>query len=275
MILPSSPAVRAQFAAMTAAADEELDLAATALMIAAEEYPQLTPARYLDELERLASRVRERLAGETAPLVVLQELSHVLFREERFRGNAEAYYDPRNSFLNDVLDRRVGIPISLSLVYLEVGWRLGLPLEGVGFPGHFLIRYEGEVVRVLLDPFEDGRLRFEDEAQSLLDRVYGGLVRLQPEFLEPTGKKDMLVRLLKNLKAIYLNAGEDGKALAAVERILLLRPVPVELRDRGMLLARAGRRAEAIADLESYLAQVSEAPDARRVRNTIEQLSRD
>lgn len=275
MILPSSPTVRAQFAAMTAAADEDLDLAATALIIAAEEYPQLTPARYLAELERLAGRVRERLAGETAPLVVLQELSHVLFREERFRGNAEAYYDPRNSFLNDVLDRRVGIPISLSLVYLEVGWRLGLPLEGVGFPGHFLIRYEGEVVRVLLDPFEDGRLRFEDEAQSLLDRVYGGLVRLQPEFLEPTGKKDMLVRLLKNLKAIYLNAGEDGKALAAVERILLLRPVPVELRDRGMLLARAGRRAEAIADLEAYLAQVSEAPDARRVRNTIEQLSRD
>ena len=272
--MPSSPEVRAQFAAMTAAADEELDLAATALLIAAEEYPELTPARYLAELDRLAERVRERLAGETAPLVVLQELSRVLFREERFRGNADAYYDPRNCFLNDVLDRRVGIPISLSMVYLEVGWRLGLPLRGVGFPGHFLIRYEGEVVRLLLDPFENGRLRFEDEAQNLLDRVYGGLVRLQPEFLEPTGKKDMLVRLLKNLKAIYLNAGEDGKALAAVERILLLRPAPVELRDRGMLLARAGRRAEAIADLEAYLAQVVDAPDARRVRNTIEQLAR-
>lgn len=274
MILPSSPEVRAQFAAMAAASDEDLDLAATALLIAAEEYPELVPARYLSELDRLAERVRERLAGETAPLVVLQELSQVLFREERFRGNAEAYYDPRNCFLNDVLDRRVGIPISLSMVYLEVGWRLGLPLEGVGFPGHFLIRYEGEVVRVLLDPFENGRLRFEDEAQSLLDRVYGGLVRLQPEFLEPTGKKDMLLRLLKNLKAIYLNSGEDGKALAAVERILLLRPAPVELRDRGMLLARAGRREEAIADLEAYLAQVSDAPDARRVRNTIEQLAR-
>lgn len=272
--MPSSPEVRAQFAAMTAAADEELDLAATALLIAAEEYPELTPARYLAELDRLAERVRERLAGETAPLVVLQELSRVLFREERFRGNADAYYDPRNCFLNDVLDRRVGIPISLSMVYLEVGWRLGLPLRGVGFPGHFLIRYEGEVVRLLLDPFENGRLRFEDEAQNLLDRVYGGLVRLQPEFLEPTGKKDMLVRLLKNLKAIYLNAGEDGKALAAVERILLLRPAPAELRDRGMLLARAGRRAEAIADLEAYLAQVVDAPDARRVRNTIEQLAR-
>ncbi|NIQ51989.1 MAG: hypothetical protein GWN71_00440, partial [Gammaproteobacteria bacterium] len=86
-------------------------------------------------------------------------------------------------------DRRVGIPISLSLVYLEVGWRLGLPLTGVGFPGHFLVRYEGEVVRVLLDPFDAGRLRFEDQAQELLDRVYGGLVRLQPDFLQSTGKK--------------------------------------------------------------------------------------
>lgn len=274
MILPSSPAARAQFAAMASAADEEIDLAATALVIAAEEYPQLSLSKYLAELDRLADRVRERLAGETAPLLVLQEVGEVLFGEEGFRGNAEAYYDPRNSYLNDVLDRRVGIPISLSLIYLEVGWRLDLPLVGVGFPGHFLVRYEGEVIRVLLDPFDGGRLRFEDEAQSLLDRVYGGLVRLQPEFLAPAGKKDMLVRLLKNLKAIYLNAGEDEKALAAIERILLLRPVPVELRDRGMLLARAGRRDEAIADLESYLEQVADAPDARRVRNTIEQLTR-
>jgi regulator of sirC expression with transglutaminase-like and TPR domain len=274
MILPSSPPARAQFAAMTAEAEDKLDLAATALMIAAEEYPQLSPVSYLEELDELAGRVRQRLGDETAPLLVLQEMNQVLFREERFRGNAEAYYDPRNSFLNDVLDRRVGIPISLSLVYLEVGWRLGLPLRGIGFPGHFLIRYEGEVIRVLLDPFEEGRLRFEDEAQSLLDRVYGGLVRLQPEFLEPAGKKDMLVRLLKNLKAIYLNAGEDGKALAAIERILLLRPVAVELRDRGMLLARAGRAAAAMIDLEEYLSRTPDAPDARRVRNMIEQLAR-
>jgi regulator of sirC expression with transglutaminase-like and TPR domain len=274
MILPSSPPARVQFAAMTTEAEESLDLAATALLIAAEEYPQLSPAPYLDELDRLAERVRQHLGEETAPLLVLQEMSRVLFREERFRGNAEAYHDPRNSFLNDVLDRRVGIPISLSLVCLEVGWRLGLPLQGVGFPGHFLIRYEGEVIRVLLDPFEEGRLRFEDEAQTLLDRVYGGLVRLQPEFLESTGKKDMLARLLKNLKAIYLNAGEDAKALAAIERILLLRPVAVELRDRGMLLARAGRAAEAVADLEEYLTRTPDATDARRVRNMIEQLAR-
>src|SRR5690606_19213864 len=160
---------RDRFAAMVLKPEPDLDLAAAALQIAAEEYPQLVAGPYLQRLDLLAERVRDRLDNETAPLVVLQELNRVLFEEERFRGNAEAYYDPRNSFLNDVLDRRVGIPISLSLVYLEVGWRLGLPLSGVGFPGHFLVRYEGEVVRVLLDPFDGGRLRFEDQAQELLD----------------------------------------------------------------------------------------------------------
>jgi len=267
---------RDRFAAMVTRPESELDLAAAALEIAAEEYPQLVPGPYLQRLDVLAERVRDRLGDETAPLIVLQELNRVLFEEERFRGNAEAYYDPRNSFLNDVLDRRVGIPITLSLIYLEVGWRLGLPLSGVGFPGHFLVRYEGEVVRVLLDPFDGGRIRFEDQAQELLDRVYGGLVRLQPEFLESTGKKGVLVRLLKNLKAIYLNSNEDRKALAAIERILLIRPTAVgELRDRGMLLARAGRVAEAIADLETYLNAAPDAPDARRVRNMIERLGRE
>jgi regulator of sirC expression with transglutaminase-like and TPR domain len=266
---------RDRFAAMVTKPEPELDLAAAALEIAAEEYPQLVPGPYLQRLDLLAERVRDRLGDETAPLIVLQELNRVLFEEERFRGNAEAYYDPRNSFLNDVLDRRVGIPITLSLVYLEVGWRLGLPLTGVGFPGHFLVRYEGEVVRVLLDPFDGGRIRFEDQAQELLDRVYGGLVRLQPEFLESTGKKGVLVRLLKNLKAIYLNTNEDRKALAAIDRILLIRPTAVgEMRDRGMLLARTGRVAEAIADLETYLNAAPDAPDARRVRNMIERLSR-
>lgn len=273
----TSPAMTARdrFSAMVARPEEEVDLAEAALLIAAEEYPQLPVEPYLQRLDVLAERVRDRLGVETAPLLVLQELNRVLFSEEGFRGNAEAYYDPRNSFLNDVLDRRVGVPISLSIVYLEVGWRLGLPLAGIGFPGHFLVRYEGEVIRVLLDPFDAGRLRFEDQAQELLDRVYGGLVRLQPEFLEPSGRKDMLVRLLKNLKAIHLNARDDAKALAAIERILLIRPgAPAELRDRGMLLARSGRAAEAVADLERYLASSPEAPDARRVRRMIEELGR-
>jgi regulator of sirC expression with transglutaminase-like and TPR domain len=264
---------RSRFASLVSGAEPELDLAAAALLIAAEEYPQLALAPYLRRLDLLAERVRDRLSDETAPLVVLQEISRVLFEEERFRGNTAAYYDPRNSFLNDVLDRKAGIPLTLSIVYLEVGWRLDLPLSGVNFPGHFLVRHEGETMSVLVDPFLDGRLRFEDEAQDLLDRVYGGMVRLQPEFLKPAGKKDIIVRLLSNLKGIYMNTRDDARALAAIERILLVRPTSVsEVRDRGMLLARSGRVDEAIAELERYLDYAPEAPDARRVRLLLDEL---
>jgi regulator of sirC expression with transglutaminase-like and TPR domain len=267
------PSPRARFAAMAALPDQEVDLAAAALLIAAEEYPQLVVEQYLQRLDMLAERVRDRLWNETAPLVVLQELNRVLFEEEGFRGNAREYHDPRNSFLNDVLDRRLGIPITLSILYLEVGWRLGLPLEGVNFPGHFLVRYVGEAIPLLVDPFLGGQIRFEDEAQELLDRVYGGMVRLRQEFLQPAGKKDMLTRLLRNLKGIYLNERDDRRALAAIDRILLLRPTAApELRDRGLLLARTGRVGEAIADLERYLDIEPEAADARRVRKLIEDL---
>jgi regulator of sirC expression with transglutaminase-like and TPR domain len=273
MLMTTTP--RERLAELIARPDPEIDLAAGALLIAAEEYPQLRDAPYLRRLDLLAERVRDRLASETAPVLVLTELCRVLFQEEGFRGNAEAYYDPRNSFLNDVLDRRLGIPITLGIVALEVGWRVGLPLSGVNFPGHFLVRYEGEVARLLVDPFDGGRVRWEDEGQELLDRVYGGMVRMRDEFLVPASRVEILARVLTNLKGIYLNARDDRRALAAVDRILLLRPrSAVELRDRGLLLARAGRPDEAVADLERYLDFAPAAPDAQRVRSLIEDLSR-
>jgi regulator of sirC expression with transglutaminase-like and TPR domain len=260
---------------MVSRPEEGIDLAAGALLIAAEEYPQLQVAPYLRRLDLLAERVGDRLAGENAPTVVLQELCRVLFQEEGFRGNVDAYDDPRNSFLNDVLDRGLGIPITLGVVLLEVGWRVGLPLRGVNFPGHFLVRYEGQVARLLIDPFDGGRVRWEDEGQELLDRVYGGMVRMRPEFLEPAARSDILARILTNLKGIYLNTRDDLRALAAVDRILLIRPAaPVELRDRGLLLARSGRGEEAVADLERYLDFSPAAPDAQRVRSLIDDLSR-
>jgi len=268
-----APTPRSRFAAVVAQQDEDVDLALAALLIAAEEYPQLLPEPYLARIDMLAERVRDRLDDETAPLVVLQEVSRVLFEEEGFRGNAEAYYDPRNSFLNDVLDRRTGVPLTLSLLYLEVGWRLGLPLHGVNFPGHFLVRYDGEAVQLLVDPFQRGEIRFQDEAQELLDRVYGGTVSLQPSYLRPAGRKDILVRLLSNLKGIYLNTRDDRRALAATERILLVRPdAAEEVRDRGMLLARLGFADDAVQELRDYLARAPAADDADRVRLLIREL---
>jgi regulator of sirC expression with transglutaminase-like and TPR domain len=197
----------------------------------------------------------------------------VLFQEESFRGNAEEYYDPRNSFLNDVLDRHVGIPITLAILYLETGWRLDLPLEGVNFPGHFMVRYAGEAVRLLVDPFQSGLIRFEDEAQNLLDHVYGGSVQLEPEFLRTAGRRDILVRLLSNLKGIYHNQHDDRRALSVIERILLVKPSsPDDVRDRGMALVRLGREREGAAVLREYLDLAPDADDVTRIRLVLEQL---
>jgi regulator of sirC expression with transglutaminase-like and TPR domain len=271
-----APSARSRFAALVAGDEATLDLARAALLIAAEEYPQIAPETYLRRLDLLAERVKDRLSEESAPPVVLQEVSRVLFEEEGFRGNAEAYYDPRNSFLNDVLDRRLGIPLTLSIVYLEVAWRLGLPVEGVNFPNHFLVRYRGEALSLLVDPFQQGEIRFEDQAQELLDHIYGGSVQLRPEFLRPASRKDILLRLLMNLKTVYTNTRDDARALAAIDRILLLRPAALEeVRDRGMLLARAGRVDEAVADLQRYLEARPEPPDADRVRLLLSELGRE
>ena len=268
------PSPRTRFAALMQSPDEELDLAAAALLVSAEEYPQLPVAMYLQRLDQLAERVRDRLGEESAPLIVLQEMSRVLTEEEGFRGDVQNYYDPRNCHLNDVLDRRLGIPITLGIVWLEVGWRLGLPLGGVNFPGHFLLRYEGESMRVLVDPYYGGKLRFEGEMQGLLDQAYGGGVPFDSRFLRTATKEDIVIRLLSNLKTIHLNHVHDEfRALAAIERILLIRPDAIdEVRDRGMLLARIGRNAEALPDLQRYLETAPEADDANRIRLLIQSL---
>lgn len=264
---------RARFGEAVQKPEAEIDLAEAALLIAAEEYPQLAPEPYLRRLDELAERARDRLWDETAPIVMLQEVSRVLFEEEGFRGNRMEYYDPRNSFLNNVIDRRMGIPITLSIVYLEVGWRLGIPLHGVNFPGHFLVRYAGEAVQLLVDPFQSGMVRFEDESQGLLDHVYGGSVRMQPDFLRAADRCDILVRLLSNLKATYLNRRDDTRALAAIERILLVRPESADdERDRGIVLTRLGRDREAAAALQRYLDLVPDAPDTARVQLLLDQL---
>jgi regulator of sirC expression with transglutaminase-like and TPR domain len=249
-----------------ARSDSEMNLGRAALLVAKEEYPQLPVDLYLARLDQVAEEVKDRLANETAPLVVLNELVDTLFQQRGLAGNRKAYYDPRNSFLNDVLDRGLGIPLSLGIVLLETGWRLGLPLEGVNFPGHFLVRYRGDEVSLLLDPFDGGHVRFEDQAQEMLDKVYGGVVQLQEPFLRTATKRELILRMLTNLKGLYAKAGDHARGLAAVERILMITPTaPAESRTRGVLLARLGRHEEAAAQLEAYLRVSPAATDAPRV----------
>ena len=266
-------APRGLFAREVTKPEPDINLARAALLVAQEEYAQLPVELYLARLDQLAEEVKDRLADETAPLVVLGELTDTLYRRRKLTGNRDAYYDPRNSFLNDVLDRGLGIPLTLAIVLLEVAWRLGLPVEGVNFPGHFLVRFKGDAMDLLIDPFDSGKTRFEDQAQELLDKVYGGVVRVQPSFMRRASRRDILVRLLSNLKGVYVNVEDYPRALAAVERILLLEPDAIsEVRARGLLLAKAGRRVEAADQFETYLALAPGSADAARIRAMVDNL---
>ena len=195
------------------------------------------------------------------------------FDEQGFAGNQSEYYDPRNSLLNHVLDRRTGIPITLSVVYIEVGRRAGLRVEGVGLPGHFIVRVGDDDGAALVDPFH-GTTIDEDDCQQRLDIVYGGQVPLTDEHLRATSTHEILVRLLRNLKAIYTQSQLYARALAVVERILLLAPHALdERRDRGLLLAQLGRFSPAIADLQTYLGFVPNAARRRHRARAVEQVS--
>jgi regulator of sirC expression with transglutaminase-like and TPR domain len=186
-----------------------------------------------------------------------------MFQELGFRGNTEQYYDPRNSFLNEVIDRRTGIPITLSTVYMEVARRASLEVEGVGLPGHFVVRIQTPARALLVDPFHGGTLLTEKDCQERLDRIFNGKVKLEPKMLRPCRRKDMLERLLRNLKAIYLRDQDIDRALRVVDLIVRIQPGSAEdLRDRGVLYASLDCYGLAARDLESYLALAPGAKDA-------------
>ena len=264
---------RQEFAREIERPEEDIDLARVALLVAREEYVQLPVERYLVRLDMLAEEARDRLGSESAPPVVLTETLRNLFGVRKLRGNRNHYHDPRNSFLNDVLDRGLGIPLTLGFILLETGWRLDLPLEGVNFPGHFLVRYRGAAVEFLIDPFHGGKVRLRSEAQKILDRQHGGVVQLDDRHLRTATKQDMIVRLLLNLKGIYHRTRDHARALAAVERILIVRPTaPTQIRDRGYLLAQLGRAQEAVTQLETYLTFAPAARDVQRVEALVHEL---
>jgi len=251
--------------------EDQINLAQAALYIAGEEYPDLDVEEYLNGLDSMADEVAERLTAERYPLKIIRELNRYLFEDLGFVGNAKDYYDPRNSYLNDVIERRTGIPITLSLIYLEVAQRIGFPMAGVGMPGHFLIRPKVEEMQVFVDPFHRGEILFPEDCRERLSQVYGHPVELRPEFLQTVGPRAFLARMLTNLKMIYLKQGDLERTLAAVERILLLLPDSLgERRDRGLLYYEQGRWDDAIVDLEYYLRQVPVAQDQTTIRRILD-----
>lgn len=255
--------------------EDQIDLAAAALYIAQEEYPHLDVESALQTLDHMAEAVRQRLPEEPYPLKIIRTLNQYLFVELGFAGNTDNYYDPRNSFFNTVLERRTGIPISLSLVYLEVARRIGFPMAGVGLPGHFLIRPTLEDMAIFVDPFHQGAILFEEDCRDLLRQIYGEEAKLQPHHLETVSTKALLSRMLSNLKMIYLHQRNVAKALAAIDRILLMFPdAAPELRDRGLIYYQQGRLTEAQYDLEQYLYERPDATDAYEIRQVIEQIER-
>lgn len=269
---PESLSARARFADLADLDDPDLDLAKGALLISAEENPELELRPYLDRLDRWAEELRPRLERTDGDLPRLDTLCRFLFRDKDLRGNRDDYYDPRNSFLDQVLERRLGIPISLAVVLIEIGRRVGVPLAGVGFPGHFLVRHACHP-QILLDPFDGGNLLTHGDCAAILGRLTHHRIPFSPQLLQTVGARQILLRMLNNLCGIYLSRGEIGRSLSVVERKRLLYPQEAGyLRERGVLRLKAGLCAEGLADLESYLEQRPGADDWNEIAALVERL---
>jgi len=261
-------ATRARFARLVAHPDPEIELAVAALVIAAHGRSAPDEAAILGHLDSLAERVRIRLDAGDGTTQAVDRLHDVLYREVGYRGpTAAEYADPANSLLDAVVDRRIGLPISLAIVELETAWRIGLPLVGIGLPGHFIL---GGPDGLLADPVAGGRRLTPDDCQALIRRAIGDGVLLHAGMLRPTGRREILTRVLRNLRAARLGRREWPAALDTIELLLVLEPTdPEHGRDRGLLLGRMGRYGEAVRALSRYLDERPDAHDVPDVRQVI------
>jgi regulator of sirC expression with transglutaminase-like and TPR domain len=254
--------------------DSPLDLAELALRLDHDEYPEVDVDAYLSELAGMAHEVRPYLRGDLQAQV--KGLCRYLFHDLGFRGNQSDYYDPRNSYFNQVIDRRVGIPITLSALALSVGRRAGLPLVGVGLPGHFVAKAVGEEQEVLFDPYHGGRLLTPEQCEALVRKVTGRAFQATRESLQAVPLCLLLVRMLNNLKAIYFRTGDFLRAARTIGRLRQLNPNdPNQHRDLGACLINLGRPGRAIDQLTAYLQAAPGAADADVVRQWLHTARRE
>jgi regulator of sirC expression with transglutaminase-like and TPR domain len=273
---------RRRFVALSQRPDDEIDLAEGALLIAAEEYPGLDVGAGLSEIDALAARVRryvdsppERDGAQDPDEAALAAMARVLFVEEGFSGADDSdYYTPRNSYLNDVLERKRGLPILLSVLYCAVARRAGLDAAGIGLPGRFIVQFRGRHTSAYIDPFDGGARLTREDCVAMVGRVLGQTIDLTPNQFLPTPPKQVLARILTNLKLEYLRRGRLRKALAAVDRFLVVSPSLDQVRDRGVILLRLGEHGQAWFDLSLYARLAEGASDAGAVRDAADRVWR-
>jgi regulator of sirC expression with transglutaminase-like and TPR domain len=266
-------AAAARFAALERAPEGTIRLAEAALWIAATEYADLDVGGWLRRLDALGAEAARVIPPDAGADAAAAAIGRLLFEEEGLRGNAEEYYDARNSFLNDVLERRLGIPITLSVVYLDVAAAAGVTARGIGLPGHFVVRVERGAGARLVDPFHGGTLLDERDCQALVQRMLGRAVPFDPAWLRPVTTVEIVARMLTNLKAVYAGAQDWPRALRTAECLVALRPQALgEVRDRGAVHAKLGDPRAAIRDWERYLTGAPEASDAADVKRQLRAL---
>jgi regulator of sirC expression with transglutaminase-like and TPR domain len=260
------------FALEALKAESELDLGRAALLMAKCQYPKLNVELYISQFDEIAGIISNRLSSKN-PLLIIKNINEYFFQELAFQGNKENYYDPRNSFLNEVLVRRLGIPISLSVIYMEVARRLGLKIDGVGLPGHFLVKCKIEDQEIILDPFHQGKELSQTDCQALLTTIYGSGIELKPSFFRTVSKKEILIRMLNNLKNIYISGNDPARALITLETLLILTPQATnEIKERGIINYRLGKFSQSIKDLEFYLQHSPKTVETDNIRKFLNQI---
>lgn len=265
-----SSQVTEQLRGVFATPDHRIEIGRAALVIAQLEYPELDVEVWLEKLERFAMEAKERLGEEVDPRRIIEILNGYVFDHLGFHGNHDDYYDPRNSFLNDVIQRRAGIPITLSVIYLEITRKLNLPFYGVGLPGHFVLKYDDGRQVHYLDPFRRGRVLSEEDCQEMVYSVRGHDAVLKEHSFRAVGNRYMVVRMLNNLLAIYLRRRRLAKAIGVLDMILALVPAAAnEVKQRGRLNYELRRWSRAREDFETYLTLHPDADDDTEVRKWI------
>lgn len=262
---------------LASCSDDDLPLLDVALLIARDEYPQLDAGAYADTVQGYADSLRPKLGGDIDLPARLTAINHYLFEEQGFKGNASQYDDPRNSYLNQVFDRKLGIPISLAVVQIEVTRRLGLPLDGISFPGHFLVRLPVDDGILVMDPYNKGRPVSAQELKERASPHLGGRMiddHQLGDILAPATHRTILARMLRNLIGLYTHRKDWDRVARTADRILKLTPDQADaLRDRGMAYRELGYAPGARADLARYLHLLPEADDAEAVHTALVEVS--